>query len=125
MRRGADYLASLRDGRAVFLDGERVDDVTRHPAFAESVRRIAERYDAAAASPDVTTCLDPATGKRIGAMWLIPRTAEDLGRLRAVHRFWAEGSYRLMARTPDHVASVLTGIASLRPLFDLVSQQFS
>ena len=42
MRRGADYLASLRDGRAVFLDGERVDDVTRHPAFAESTRRIAD-----------------------------------------------------------------------------------
>ena len=48
MRRAADYLASLRDGRAVFLDGERVDDVTRHPAFAESTQRIAERYEAAA-----------------------------------------------------------------------------
>ena len=47
MRRAADYLASLRDGRAVFLDGERVDDVTTHPAFAEPIRRIAERYDAA------------------------------------------------------------------------------
>ena len=59
MRRAADYLASLRDGRAIFLDGERVDDVTKHPAFAESVRRIAERYDAAAESPDITTCRRP------------------------------------------------------------------
>ena len=80
MRRGADYLAGLRDGRAVFLDGERVADVTRHPAFAESTRRIAERYEAAREAADVTTCLDPATGKQIGAMWLIPRSAEDLGR---------------------------------------------
>ena len=118
MRRAADYLASLRDGRAIFLDGERVDDVTKHPAFAESVRRIAERYDAAAESPDITTCLDPDSGRRIGAMWLIPRSAEDLGRRRAVHRFWAEGSYGLMGRTPDHVASVLTGFAGWRQLFD-------
>ena len=118
MRRGADYLASLRDGRAVFLDGERVQDVTRHPAFAEPIQRIAERYDAAANAPDVTTCVDPATGERIGAMWLMPRSAEDLGRRRAVHRFWAEGSYGLMGRTPDHVASVLTGFAGWRQLFD-------
>jgi hypothetical protein len=104
MRRAADYLASLRDGRAVFLDGRRVDDVTRHPAFAESARRIAERYEAATDSPDVTTCVDPASGKRIGAMW----RSRARGRSRAaagVHRFWAEGSYGLMGRTPDHVAS--------------------
>lgn len=124
MRRAADYLAALRDGRAVFLDGERIRDVSTHPAFVESTRRIAERYDAAAAAPDVTTCVDPATGRRIGAMWLIPRDAEDLGRRRAVHRFWAEGSYGLMGRTPDHVASVLTAFAGWRQLFDRGGRQF-
>src|SRR5262249_46082399 len=124
MRRAADYVASLRDGRAIFLDGERVADVTAHPAFAESVRRIAERYDAARESPDVTTSVDPASGGRIGAMWLIPRSAEDLGRRRAVHRFWAEGSYGLMGRTPDHVASVLTGFAGWRQLFDRGGRRF-
>lgn len=124
MRRAADYLAALRDGRAVFLDGNPVRDVTTHPAFAESTRRIAERYDAAAAAPDITTCVDPATGRRIGAMWLIPRSAEDLGRRRAVHRFWAEGSYGLMGRTPDHVASVLTAFAGWRQLFDRAGRQF-
>jgi hypothetical protein len=36
LRSGDDYLASLRDGRAVFLDGRRVKDVTRHPWFAAS-----------------------------------------------------------------------------------------
>src|SRR6185436_6944759 len=85
---------------------------------------IAERYDAARRSPDTTTCVDPASGRRIGAMWLIPRSAEDLGRRRAVHRFWAEGSYGLMGRTPDHVASVLTGFAGWRQLFDRGGRQF-
>jgi 4-hydroxyphenylacetate 3-monooxygenase len=72
----------------------------------------------------VTTCLDPATGRRIGGMWLIPRSAEDLGRRRAVHRFWAEGSYGLMGRTPDHVASVLTAFAGWRQLFDRGGRQY-
>jgi len=124
MRRAADYVASLRDGRAVFLDGERVADVTTHPAFAEAIRRIAERYEAAGQAPNVTECVDPASGRRIGAMWLIPRSAEDLGRRRAVHRFWAEGSYGLMGRTPDHVASVLTGFAGWRQLFDRGGARF-
>jgi len=30
---GEDHLASLRDERAVYIDGERVADVTTHPAF--------------------------------------------------------------------------------------------
>ena len=47
MRHGDQYVESLRDGRAVFLDGERVADVTKHPAFVEPIRRIADRYDAA------------------------------------------------------------------------------
>jgi 4-hydroxyphenylacetate 3-monooxygenase len=124
MRRAADYVASLRDGRAVFLDGARIPDVTTHPAFAEPIRRIAERYEAARQAPEITECVDPASGQRVGAMWLIPRSAEDLGRRRAVHRFWAEGSYGLMGRTPDHVASVLTGFAGWRQLFDRAGSRF-
>src|SRR5712664_4274381 len=71
MRSGDAYVASLRDGRTVYLDGERVDDVTKHPAFVEPIRRIAEAYDRAKAAPDVTMAVDPATGRRVGAMWLI------------------------------------------------------
>src|SRR5262249_12882966 len=124
VRRAADYVQSLRDGRAVFLDGQRVADVTTHPAFAAPIRAIAERYRAAGQALDVTECVDPASGRPIGAMWLIPRTVEDLGRRRAMHRFWAEGSYGLMGRTPDHVASVLTAFAGWRQLFDRGGRQF-
>jgi len=35
---GAEHVASLRDGRAVYIDGERVSDVTTHPAFRNAVR---------------------------------------------------------------------------------------
>jgi 4-hydroxyphenylacetate 3-monooxygenase len=97
----------------VFLDGERISDVSKHPAFVEPIRRIAERYDHARqeSARDVTTAVDPGSGRRIGAMWLIPHSAADLAARRAVHRFWAEGSYGLMGRTPDHVACVVTAFA--------------
>jgi len=48
MRTGAEYLRSLKDGRRVFIDGERVKDVTEHPAFAQAARSIASLFDIAA-----------------------------------------------------------------------------
>src|SRR4026209_3055470 len=43
---GAEYLESLRDGREIWIYGERVRDVTSHPAFRNTVRMIARLYDA-------------------------------------------------------------------------------
>ena len=35
---GAEFLESLRDGRDVFIYGEKVKDVTEHPAFQMCIR---------------------------------------------------------------------------------------
>ena len=43
---GAEYLDSLRDDRTVFIYGERVKDVTTHPAFRNTARMVARLYDA-------------------------------------------------------------------------------
>ncbi len=56
MRTGGDYLRSLQDGRRVYLDGERVGDVTKHPAFRQAARSIANLFDIAA---------DPALRERM------------------------------------------------------------
>jgi 4-hydroxyphenylacetate 3-monooxygenase len=38
---GSEYVQTLRDGREVYIDGERIADVTTHPALRNSVRSIA------------------------------------------------------------------------------------
>src|SRR4051795_4959768 len=43
---GEEYLESLRDGRAIYIYGERVADVTTHPAFRNTARMLARLYDA-------------------------------------------------------------------------------
>ncbi|HII3732159.1 TPA: 4-hydroxyphenylacetate 3-hydroxylase N-terminal domain-containing protein [Pasteurella multocida] len=43
---GEEYLASLRDGRKVYIYGELVDDVTTHPAFRNAAASVAKLYDA-------------------------------------------------------------------------------
>ena len=46
MMDGKDYIESLRDGRTVFLNGEKIDDVTTHPAYQNSIRSMSRLYDA-------------------------------------------------------------------------------
>jgi len=45
IRTGKELLESLRDDRALFIDGERVADVTTDPRFAGAARSLAELYD--------------------------------------------------------------------------------
>ena len=42
---GARYLNSLRDNREVWLDGERIPDITVHKAFTGVVNELARIYD--------------------------------------------------------------------------------
>ena len=41
IRTGEEYRTGLRDGREVWIDGERVGDVTAHPAFKPIVDAVA------------------------------------------------------------------------------------
>ena len=45
IRTGKEYLAGLRDDREIWTKGKRVKDVTKHPAFRNSVQSIARLYD--------------------------------------------------------------------------------
>ena len=45
IRAGKEYIDSIRDGREVYLNGERVRDVTRHPMFKPLVDIRARIYD--------------------------------------------------------------------------------
>ena len=39
------YIDSLKDGREVWLDGQRINDVTTHPAFTGIIHELARIYD--------------------------------------------------------------------------------
>ena len=62
LRSGASYLEALKDGREVWLDGERVSDVTAHPQLAGCVTSLAENFDIQRdpANHDLLTAISPA-----------------------------------------------------------------
>src|SRR5580704_6334773 len=78
---GAEYIQSLRDGREVYINGERVADVTTHPAFRNSVRSIARMYDALhdPKTRDVLTCpTDTGSGGYTHKYFRVQRSRDDL-----------------------------------------------
>ncbi|MSQ73400.1 MAG: 4-hydroxyphenylacetate 3-hydroxylase [Betaproteobacteria bacterium] len=115
LRTGEAYIRSIKaDGRRVYLDGELVRDVTIHPAFREAVRSVARLYDLAAdpANRERMTFPSPRTGSPVLRCFQIPRTPDDLAKKRAFYELWAEHTFGLMGRTPDHVAGFFTGYAA-------------
>ena len=127
LRTGAEYLRSLRDGRQVFVDGERVADVRQHPAFREAARSIARLYDIAAApeNRELMTFPSPKTGMPVLRAYQIPKTHADLRARRLFSEKWAEATFGLMGRTPDHVAGFFCGYAAVPGVFAAGGQQFA
>jgi 4-hydroxyphenylacetate 3-monooxygenase len=127
MRTGTDYLKSLNDGRQVFVEGERVANVTTHPAFREAARSVARLYDIAAApeNSELMTFPSPKTGEPVLRCFQIPRAHADLKARRLFHEKWAEATFGLMGRSPDHVASFFTGYAAVPSVFASGGQKYA
>jgi 4-hydroxyphenylacetate 3-monooxygenase len=126
-RSGADYIQGLRDGRAVFLNGSRVDDVTTHPAFRGAIRSIADLYDLAndPANRDLLTYPSPRDGRPVNTSWLTPRTREDLAARRVAIKRLHDTSYGLLGRSPDHVASFFAAFGGSGEFFARGRQEFA
>jgi 4-hydroxyphenylacetate 3-monooxygenase len=112
VKTGADHLGALRDGRAVFLRGEHVPDVTAHPAFRNSVASAAYLYDFQSATENAErmTFASPGNGARVSRAWQLPRSYAELVVRRHALTAWAETHFGFMGRSPDHVASCLAGM---------------
>lgn len=112
---GKRYIESLKDGREVWLNGERVD-VTAHPAFAGILSELARLYDLQHAPEyrDIMTYASPETGNRVSMSYLAPKTMEELLAKRRNSEIWASESWGQLPRAPDFMANVVVGLYDFR-----------
>jgi 4-hydroxyphenylacetate 3-monooxygenase len=108
---GAEHIASLRDGRTVYIDGQLVPDVTKHPAFRNAVRSAAALYDFQAQPENIEamTFMPDGSNRRVNRAWQMPRCYDEMVQRRKALQAWARLSCGFMGRSPDHVASSLVG----------------
>ena len=112
IKNGAEYIATLRDGRAVYLDGGKIEDVTAHPAFARAVASMARLYDFQAAPgncrPDDFDC---GGGRSREPDLAAARELRGAGRAPPRHsKRGRELHCGFIGRAPDHVASCISGM---------------
>ncbi|MGE4013468.1 MAG: 4-hydroxyphenylacetate 3-hydroxylase family protein, partial [Alphaproteobacteria bacterium] len=118
LKSGQEYLESIRDGRTVYIGRERIEDVTAHPAFASAAKMYAGMYDMKRqpANKDVTWFEDG--GEKYSLYYLQPKSRDDLVKRTACHTAIANFSHGLLGRSPDHVASSITGMSLKPEVFD-------
>src|SRR5688572_28519855 len=104
VRSGRDFIEGLKsNSREVWINGERVSDVTTHPAFTASIKQLARIHDTqhAEETRDKVTFVVPETGERAGIAFMPAKDANDLRRRRDAFQIWAEMTFGLMGRSPD------------------------
>lgn len=117
---GAKHIASLRDGRTVYLDGALIDNPVDHPAFRNAIRSYGNLYDFQARPENLNrmTFASPDAGGRVSRAWQLPASLDDLVTRREALEAWFELHYGFLGRSPDHVASCISGMYMGLPVFE-------
>ncbi len=121
-RTGQEYIKGLKERpREVWICGERVEDVTTHPAFRNGVKSVAALYDMQLdqALLEEMTYPSPTTGQPVGLSFLIPQSVEDLVRRRRMMEHWAWASCGMMGRSPDFLNAIFAAWAGAAGRDDL------
>jgi len=125
-RTGRQYIDGLKDDREVWIDGERIADVTTDPRFAPAIRSLAELYDMQHDPEyrDVLTYPSPTTGDAVGLSFIEPETQDDLVRRRAMVKCWMDRTCGMFGRSPDFMNIHTTAFASAEDEFAKSGEQF-
>ena len=127
LRTGEDYIESLRDGREVWIDGERVTDVPTHPAFAPVVGVRARIYDLAHAGgqQDLLTYIDEETGERCATTSRPPRSRDDWRAKRASVDAILDDAGGVVTRVGDETVGEMWSLFDGQNVLNEIDPQFS
>ena len=127
LRTGDQYRASIRDGREVWIGGERVTDVTSHPMFKPLVDIRARIYDLAheSATRDLMSYEEPATGRRNSVLLKLPFTREDWQAKRRAVDAVMDDIGGVVIRVGDETVGEMWSLYDGQDVLNEVNPQFS
>jgi 4-hydroxyphenylacetate 3-monooxygenase oxygenase component len=112
-RTGSQFLDGLRQTRReIWVDGEKIADVTAHPKLRGGAESLAAIYDRQHDYASECLYKDPATGELTNVSHMIPRSKDDLWRRHAGLVRLSEASMGIMGRTPDYMNMKFAAFAS-------------
>jgi 4-hydroxyphenylacetate 3-monooxygenase len=127
IRTGEDYRESIRDGRNVWIDGERVDDVTTHPAFQPIVDIRARIYDLGhdELTRDTMTYVDDESGETCAIGSKPPMTKEDWHAKRRGVDTILDHAGGVVTRVGDETVGEMWSLADGQDVLNKINPAFS
>lgn len=125
IRTGEEYIESIRDGREVYVNGEKVKDVATHPMFKPLVDIRARIYDMQhdAATRDVMTVSQDGELNAIGNA--LPYEQEDWWRKRRATDMVMEDIGGVVTRVGDETVGEMWSLYDGQDVLNEVDPQFS
>ncbi|MFE5431065.1 4-hydroxyphenylacetate 3-hydroxylase family protein [Peribacillus simplex] len=118
---------SLKDGRTVWLDGKKIDDLYAHHAFTGTLDTLTHLLDMLD-SPEEQKIVgyeSPKTKEFVHKSFLIPKDMEELIERRKAFELWSRKTYGVMSRLSDYANSMVTGYYIDRDFFNQYDSGFS
>src|SRR5258708_4622871 len=127
IRTGKEFLDGLDDDRQIFMEGERIGNVTKDKRFAGAARSLAELFDMQhdRALSDRMTFQSPSSGQPVGLSFIEPHSVDDLVRRRGMVKTWMDRTCGMFGRSPDFLNVMLTGLAAASPEFGRRDKRFA
>lgn len=126
IRTGDEYRESIRDGRQVWIDGEKVDDVTEHPMFKPAVDARARIYDLAHEAPTQRTMTYRGDDGEVNAIGnRLPRSQGDWHDKRAAVDLVQRATGGVITRVGDETIGEMWSLFDGQDVLNEVDPRFS
>jgi 4-hydroxyphenylacetate 3-monooxygenase len=127
IRTGQQFLDGLKDSREIWLEGNRVEDVTTDPKLGRMAKTLADLFDLQhdPALHDEMTFKSPATGDPVPLSFIIPKNQDDLMKRRRALEITAEAHHGILGRTPDYVNIQVTATRQMAELHGRTDKRFA
>ncbi len=118
IRTGDQYIAGLEAPREVYVGGERVEDVTKYPAFRRPLDSYARLYDLKHTAEFQDAMTYTENGDRFDLSYLVPTTHDQLRAKGLAYKTFSEASYGCLGRGPESMAALVAGLSVSADWFD-------
>lgn len=119
LKTGAEFKASLDDGRQLWVNGRKLAKVTDEPALEAGIDLMASMFDDQfdPAFAEATTVFDRKSGLVVGRSWQVPETMEDIKGRRAMMEYTSLKTVGTFGRPIDLGPTIAVGILAHLHLF--------
>jgi len=115
IRTGQHFKDSLNDGRAVWVDGQRISNVSTADGFTGAINTMAGLYDLQFSDVQDKMTVRDEDDVRISASYLMSRTQQDLQLKRNNSEIWSRKTLGFMGRFPDYCSNLIVGLRNIAP----------